>query len=100
MIINKHKRAKYLRKYQKDFMDKLLQDGFLKPIKKPNDWVWGVKSFTWPDGYVNEIQGRFLGGGVHESYGYEVKLGDKVFRCYHWGYATKCAYGYIVKYHT
>lgn len=83
------------KKFQK--MDDLLRSGYFIPIR--NELVWGVTSFQDRDGtiIVNEIRGRFLGGGIHESYGYNVKLKDHNFWCKNFQYALRCVYGYLSK---
>jgi len=38
--------------------------------------VWGINNARYKNIRWGELVGRFLGGGIHESYGYDVHVGD------------------------
>lgn len=38
--------------------------------------VWGIKQAKFHNLSWKELKGKFLGGGIYESYGYELKLGN------------------------
>jgi hypothetical protein len=93
------RRNLYFPKYMLKKANELLQNGYFIRIPTCCDFVWGISAFRTSDSsiVVKRLEGRFLGGGICESYGYKVKLGEKEFWCANLYYAIRSVLGYIEK---
>ena len=91
-------RNAYIAKYKFHAMNELLKNGYLLPLDR--DSLGFVDSIISKDNRIQmkHIRGRFLGGGIHENYGYKIRLDNKEFWVYRYIYALRCIYGYIKKY--
>jgi hypothetical protein len=99
MKIKGMRKVRHLNRTQFNKMNDLLKSGYLIRIPTLCDWVWGVHSFQSQDELIriDELSGKFLGGGIVDVYGYKIKLGESNFYCRNFTYAIRCIYGYLVK---
>ena len=62
-------------------INKLIADGIIDVSENDPDSllikVWGIRKARYKKIFWKEEVGRFLGGGIHECYGYSIFVGEE-----------------------